>query len=192
MQNNPMNNQPNMGNMGNLGNQMPQQQVMNPQQQQQQPQFQQPQQFQQGQQQQVPQQQQQQQQKSSASQYNEIAEKFVHFYYAAFDDPRNRAQLANIYQSSSKFTFEQQSTEGQQNIIKMMSEFKFSTIQHAVKFWTAQPSGVPGGIMIIANGTVKLDNNNDLMFSQVFHIVPTSQNSSDYWCHNDIFCLNYT
>jgi len=190
--------QPNMGNFGNMGN-MGNMQQMNPQQQQQQP----PQQQQMGNQQQPPQQpqqqgqqQQQNQQKSDPNQgqfqYNTIAEKFLHFYYSAFDDPRNRGGLANIYQSSSKFTFEGKSCEGQQNIIKMMSEFKFSSIQHAVKFWTAQPSGVPGGILIVSNGTVKLDNGNDLMFAQTFHIVPASQNSSDYWCHNDIFCLNYT
>jgi len=197
MQNNNMQ-QPNMG-FGNMQQMNPQQQ--NPQQQQanqQQVNQQQVNQQQPQQQQQQPQQQQQQQQQQQKAdpnqgfQYNVIAEKFLHFYYSAFDDPRNRGSLANIYQQSSKFTFEGKSCEGQQNILKMMSEFKFSAIQHAVKFWTAQPSGVPGGILIIANGTVKLDNGNDLMFSQTFHIVPASQNSSDYWCHNDIFCLNYS
>eukprot|EP00743_Colponemidia_sp_Colp-15_P002047 GILK01002221.1.p1 GENE.GILK01002221.1~~GILK01002221.1.p1 ORF type:complete len:135 (+),score=13.68 GILK01002221.1:33-407(+) len=120
--------------------------------------------------------------------FNAIGTQFVQHYYATFDS--NRANLGNLYNESSMLTFEGAPTQGAQNIVNKLVSLAFQSVQHVIKTLDCQPSGVPGGIIAFVSGDLVVDGGaNPIKFAQVFHLLPTPNNS--YFCQNDMFRLNY-
>mmetsp|Transcript_66495 Transcript_66495/g.105691 ORF Transcript_66495/g.105691 Transcript_66495/m.105691 type:complete len:132 (+) Transcript_66495:91-486(+) len=125
----------------------------------------------------------------SAPDINQIGKSFVEHYYNLFDN--NRAQLANLFQGQSMLSFENEGFQGQQKIMeKLCNGVKFKTIQHQPKTLDCQPSG-QGGLLVMVTGQLKVDNEkNPLLFSEVFHLLPTDKTLKQFWVHNCIFRLN--
>jgi len=119
---------------------------------------------------------------------NAIATAFVKHYYTVFDT--DRSKLQNLYQASSKLTFEGSQFQGGSAIIGKLQSLPFKKVQHAIKSVDCQPSGC-GGLIVFVCGDLKVDDGeNALKFAQVFHLMPDSS-GSNYWVHNDVFRLNY-
>eukprot|EP00484_Ammonia_sp_Unknown_P000953 CAMPEP_0197020164 /NCGR_PEP_ID=MMETSP1384-20130603/886_1 /TAXON_ID=29189 /ORGANISM="Ammonia sp." /LENGTH=119 /DNA_ID=CAMNT_0042447733 /DNA_START=61 /DNA_END=417 /DNA_ORIENTATION=+ len=116
----------------------------------------------------------------SAPDINQIGKSFVEHYYNLFDN--NRAQLANLFQGQSMLSFENEGFQGQQKIMeKLCNGVKFKTIQHQPKTLDCQPSG-QGGLLVMVTGQLKVDNEkNPLLFSEVFHLLPTDKTLKQFW-----------
>jgi len=120
---------------------------------------------------------------------NTIAQAFVKHYYTLFDT--DRAKLANLYQASSKLTFEGQQFIGSGPIVGKLTSLNFKKVVHSIKTVDAQPSGC-GGIIVFCCGDLKIDDSeNPVKFAQCFHLMPTDASAKNFWVHNDLFRLNY-
>lgn len=87
-------------------------------------------------------------------------------------------------------TFEGQRVQGQQNIVKKLTELSFQTVQHAPQTVDCQPTP-NNGILVFVSGALRVDNDtNPLKFSQAFHLLPLPTGQG-YYVFNDIFRLNY-
>eukprot|EP00897_Mesotaenium_endlicherianum_P006141 jgi/Mesen1/5555/ME000280S04670 len=117
-----------------------------------------------------------------------LAKAFVEHYYTTFD--QNRGNLYALYQDSSMLTFEGEKFQGVQAIQTKISGLPFQQCKHHISTVDCQPSGPTGGMVVFVSGNLQLvDQEHQLRFSQMFHLIPTPQGS--YYVHNDIFRLNY-
>jgi len=128
----------------------------------------------------------------AAPNINAIGAAFVKHYYTLFDSKvEDRGKLANLYQPSSKMTFEGAFFQGAAAIVGKLTSLNFKKVLHNPKSVDCQPSGC-GGILVIVCGDLKLDDSeNPVKFSQIFHLMPTDATAKNFWVHNDIFRLNY-
>jgi Nuclear transport factor 2 (NTF2) domain len=64
----------------------------------------------------------------------------------------------------------------------------FQVVQHAIATIDSQPS--PGeGVLVFVSGTLAMDQDNPVQFSQIFNLLPLADGSG-YYVLNDIFRLN--
>eukprot|EP00457_Paulinella_chromatophora_P018404 gb/GEZN01019714.1/.p1 GENE.gb/GEZN01019714.1/~~gb/GEZN01019714.1/.p1 ORF type:complete len:133 (-),score=13.90 gb/GEZN01019714.1/:249-647(-) len=126
------------------------------------------------------------------SQADEIAKKFMRFYYTAFDDTAARVKLRALYRPGSKLFFDGKECVGPDAIIQHLCQgLKFKQIKHHIKTWDVVQSGAPRALLILVCGDVKVDDSpNALKFSQAFHIVGNEQ-MNNFFIAQDIFRLNY-
>eukprot|EP00460_Paracercomonas_marina_P001684 EW706611.1.p2 GENE.EW706611.1~~EW706611.1.p2 ORF type:complete len:134 (+),score=45.68 EW706611.1:47-448(+) len=128
-------------------------------------------------------------QPAAAPNINTIGQAFVRHYYTLFDT--DRSKLANLYQNTSKLTFEGTFFQGAAAIIGKLTALNFKKVVHSIKSVDCQPSGC-GGIIVFCCGDLKLDDGeNPVKFAQTFHLMPTDASAKNFWVHNDIFRLNY-
>ena len=94
-------------------------------------------------------------------------------------------------QAKSMLSFENEGYQGQQKIMeKLVNGMKFQKIQHIPKTLDVQPSGA-GGLLVMVTGQVKVDDEkNPLLFSELFHLMPTDKTLKNFWIQNCIFRLN--
>uniref|UniRef100_A0A0A9WZ74 Nuclear transport factor 2 n=2 Tax=Lygus hesperus TaxID=30085 RepID=A0A0A9WZ74_LYGHE len=125
-----------------------------------------------------------------ATDINAVAQAFVTHYYNLFDSGKEGiANLRMLYQDSSMLSFEGQNIQGSANIIRHLSELRFTSVNHVVKSMDVQPSGVPGALLVSVQGDLKVDGEaNPIKFAQVWHLLPQG---NSFWVYNDIFRLNY-
>ncbi|PLN79852.1 putative nuclear transport factor NTF-2 [Aspergillus taichungensis] len=123
------------------------------------------------------------------SNFSEIAEQFVTFYYQTFDN--NRQNLAGLYRDHSMLTFETSSVQGTAAIIEKLGSLPFQKVQHQVSTFDAQPSNAEGGILVLVTGALLVDEEQKPMnYSQSFQLLPDGAGS--YFVFNDVFRLIYS
>ncbi|KAI9499543.1 hypothetical protein BDB00DRAFT_752822 [Zychaea mexicana] len=122
------------------------------------------------------------------SDFNQVAEAFVKFYYETFDS--NREQLGPLYREHSMLTFEGQQFSGAGNIVQKLASLPFQKVAHRISTIDAQPSNPSVASLIVSvTGQLLVDEEqNPQMFSQSFNLVPEG---NSYYVFNDIFRLNY-
>lgn len=65
----------------------------------------------------------------------------------------------------------------------------FTSVAHVIDSIDAQPSGVPGALLVLVQGMLKIDDDeHPLKFVQTWHLLP-EESTGSYWVHNDIFRL---
>ncbi|KAI6151070.1 nuclear transport factor 2 [Pisolithus tinctorius] len=116
---------------------------------------------------------------------NVIAKHFTDFYYQTFGN--DRSQLAALYRPESMLTWEGKQILGVQAIVEKLTTLPFTKVQHQVVTMDAQPSWPNTNLIVSVTGFLKVDEDNPIPFSQVFHLV-SSDNS--FYVYNDIFRLN--
>jgi len=119
--------------------------------------------------------------------FEQLGKDFIELYYKTFDT--NRQNLAQLYGDQSMMTFEAQQFIGAQNIAAKLAELPFKKVQHQVVNCDCQPNPQNGGVIVFVTGKLLIDENqNPLMFAQIFHLAPTQ--SGGFFCMNDMFRLN--
>jgi len=120
------------------------------------------------------------------SNYNEVAQQFVQYYYQAFDADRNGVKP--LYRDNSCLTFETNQSMGVNSIIEKLTSLPFGKLQHNVATMDAQP--LPNdAILVLVTGALLIDDSqHPQSFAQTFHLVPAA---GSYYVLNDIFKLVY-
>ncbi|XP_004535086.1 probable nuclear transport factor 2 [Ceratitis capitata] len=120
-------------------------------------------------------------------QYEDIGKGFVQQYYATFDDPNLRANVANFYSATESFmSFEGVQIQGAPKIMEKLSSLSFQKISRVITAVDSQPM-FDGGVLINVLGRLKCDDDPPHAFSQVFVLRPIG---STFFCAHDIFRLN--
>mmetsp|Transcript_16287 Transcript_16287/g.23576 ORF Transcript_16287/g.23576 Transcript_16287/m.23576 type:complete len:124 (-) Transcript_16287:13-384(-) len=120
-----------------------------------------------------------------AQDINAVAQQFVQYYYGLFQT--NREGLRSLFTADSMLTFESEQFKGVDAIMEKFNSLTAGTIVHQVHTLDAQPSSTPGAILVLVSGTLQLDQDAPLKFSQVFHLNPSG---ASYFCYNVLFRLN--
>ena len=119
--------------------------------------------------------------------YEEIGKGFVQQYYALFDDPTQRANLANMYNAETSFmTFEGIQLQGAKNIMEKLTGLAFQKINRMITAVDSQPM-FDGGVLINVLGRLQCDDDPPHAYSQVFVLQPLG---GSFYCAHDIFRLN--
>ena len=118
--------------------------------------------------------------------FNTVGGQFVAFYYNVFQT--NRAGLADLFNEHSMLSFEGEHKQGVAAIVEKFQSLGMQSIAHQIITQDCQPSSTPGGILVFVTGLLKMDEDSPLKFTQVFHLLPTSNGS--FYVHNTIFRLN--
>lgn len=65
----------------------------------------------------------------------------------------------------------------------------FEKVEHVITTCDCQPVPAyqPNGILVFVSGTLRMDQNNPMTFSQCFHLMP---DGASFWVLNDMFRLN--
>ncbi|KAL4958275.1 putative nuclear transport factor NTF-2 [Aspergillus filifer] len=122
------------------------------------------------------------------SNFTEVAQQFVNFYYQTFDS--NRAGLAGLYRAESMLTFETSATQGAASIAEKLTSLPFQKVQHQIATLDAQPSNPQGGILVLVTGALLVDDEQKPMnYTQTFQLLPDGAGS--YFVFNDVFRLIY-
>nr|XP_036212578.1 probable nuclear transport factor 2 isoform X1 [Bactrocera oleae] len=140
-------------------------------------------------------------------QYEDIGKGFVQQYYATFDDPNLRANVANFYSATESFmSFEGVQLQGAPKIMEKLSvstwgtirltilltnfifvqSLSFQKISRVITAVDSQPM-FDGGVLINVLGRLKCDEDPPHAFSQVFVLRPLG---GTFFCAHDIFRLN--
>ncbi|CAG7918484.1 unnamed protein product [Penicillium olsonii] len=121
------------------------------------------------------------------SNFNEIAQQFVTFYYQTFDTQREN--LAGLYRDQSMLTFETSSVQGAGAIVEKLGALPFQKVQHQIATFDAQPSS-ENGIIVLVTGALLVDEEQKPMnYSQLFKLMPEG---TSYFVLNDVFRLIYS
>jgi len=116
------------------------------------------------------------------SNFEKIGRAFVDYYYNVFD--QNRSQLGPLYQDNSLLTWEGTKVQGKVNIVRHLEQLPFKRIKHNVTSTDCQPS-VSQGVLVMVSGELYVDDQSQpLKYSQVFHLMPSSQNN--FYVTNDV------
>ncbi|KAH3761783.1 nuclear transport factor 2 [Pelomyxa schiedti] len=115
--------------------------------------------------------------------FEAVAQQFAQHYYNTFDT--NRAALRALYQPQSMLTFEGQRFQGAEQIQSKLMSFS-TNVRHNVVAIDSQP--MPQGVLLTITGTLTIDQDNPLKFSQVFTLM---SNGGSYFVLNDLFRLLY-
>ncbi|KAL4969750.1 nuclear transport factor 2 family protein [Aspergillus stella-maris] len=122
------------------------------------------------------------------SNFTEVAQQFVNFYYQTFDS--SRAGLAGLYRDESMLTFETSATQGTASIVEKLTSLPFQKVQHQIATLDAQPSNPQGGILVLVTGALLVDDEQKPMnYTQTFQLLPDGAGS--YFVFNDVFRLIY-
>ncbi|GLV44496.1 Nuclear transport factor-2 [Carabus blaptoides fortunei] len=118
--------------------------------------------------------------------YEAIGKGFVQQYYALFDDPRQRPNLVNMYNTESSFmTFEGMQLQGSLKIMEKLNSLSFQKITRIITEVDSQPM-FDGGVLINVLGRLKADEDPPHAFSQVFVLKPLG---NSFFLQHDIFRL---
>ena len=79
--------------------------------------------------------------------------------------------------------------QGLEQIQAKFKKFTFSQIQYQFDEYDVQPVPIQGGMLIMIVGTLQIDSEMQVKFSQTFQIVPRP--TGDYCIVNDIFRTIY-
>lgn len=118
--------------------------------------------------------------------FNTVGLQFVEYYYNLFQSNRN--ELHTLFNDSSMLSFEGEHFKGTSQIIQKFLSLGMQSISHQILTSDVQPSSTPGGILVFVTGNLKMDQDNPLRFTQVFHL--NAQTAGGYYVHNTIFRLN--
>ncbi|XP_044271218.1 probable nuclear transport factor 2 isoform X1 [Tribolium madens] len=119
-------------------------------------------------------------------QYEAIGKGFVQQYYALFDEPSQRPNLANMYNIESSFmTFEGVQLQGSVKIMEKLTSLSFKKINRIITAVDSQPM-FDGGVLINVLGRLQADEDPPHAFSQVFVLKPLG---NSFFVQHDIFRL---
>ncbi|XP_011308964.1 probable nuclear transport factor 2 isoform X1 [Fopius arisanus] len=118
--------------------------------------------------------------------YEDIGKGFVQQYYALFDDPTQRCNLVNMYNTESSFmTFEGIQIQGSDKIMQKLNSLGFQKITRVLTAVDSQPM-FDGGVLIHVLGRLQADEDPPHAFSQIFVLKSLG---SAFFCQHDIFRL---
>lgn len=118
--------------------------------------------------------------------YEAIGKGFVQQYYALFDDPAQRPNLINMYNTETSFmTFEGFQIQGAIKIMEKLTSLTFQKINRIITAIDSQPM-FDGGVLINVLGRLQADEDPPHPFSQVFVLKPLE---NSFFCQHDIFRL---
>ncbi|KAK7794817.1 hypothetical protein R5R35_009387 [Gryllus longicercus] len=118
--------------------------------------------------------------------YEAIGKGFVQQYYAIFDDPAQRPNLINMYNTETSFmTFEGQQIQGAVKIMEKLTSLSFQKINRIITAVDSQPM-FDGGVLINVLGRLQCDDDPPHAYSQVFVLKPLG---NSFFCQHDIFRL---
>ena len=119
------------------------------------------------------------------SDFQTIGQQFCEHYYNTIS--QNRGDLADLYTGDSMLTYEGEAYMGVENIMEKLGSLP--AIRHQITTFDAQPT-VGEGIVCMIGGDLYIDSDsNPVKFAQTFHLQKGGK--FEYYCHNDIFRLNY-
>ncbi|KAB0795351.1 hypothetical protein PPYR_12190 [Photinus pyralis] len=119
-------------------------------------------------------------------QYEAIGKGFVQQYYALFDDPVQRPNLANMYNVESSFmTFEGTQLQGSVKIMEKLLSLSFQKISRAITAIDSQPM-FDGGVIINVLGRLQTDEDIPQAYIQTFILKPIE---GSFFVQHDIFRL---
>jgi len=116
--------------------------------------------------------------------FEEVGKNFVQHYYAMFDSQRD--QIATLYTKDSMLSFEGEQFLGVEQIMGKLGGMP--SIKHKITTFDAQPT-LNNGIIAFVSGDLVIDDGQPVKFAQTFHLAVGG--SAGYYCHNDLFRLNY-
>ncbi|XP_011139701.1 probable nuclear transport factor 2 isoform X1 [Harpegnathos saltator] len=120
------------------------------------------------------------------AQYEAIGKGFVQQYYMLFDDPAQRPNLINMYNTETSFmTFEGLQLQGAMKIMEKLTSLSFQKINRIITAIDSQPM-FDGGVLINVLGRLQADEDPPHAFSQTFVLKPMG---NSYFCQHDIFRL---
>eukprot|EP01095_Lingulamoeba_sp_RSL-Kostka_P006694 TRINITY_DN2109_c2_g1_i1.p1 TRINITY_DN2109_c2_g1~~TRINITY_DN2109_c2_g1_i1.p1 ORF type:complete len:123 (+),score=42.30 TRINITY_DN2109_c2_g1_i1:65-433(+) len=117
----------------------------------------------------------------------EVATEFAKYYYQMFDT--NREGLCDLYQEESMLTFEGTQHQGAQDIVEKLVSLPFKKVEHDIQTLDCQPT--VGGLLVFVSGALKVDDDNEIKFSQVFCLCELENSPGNFYVLNDMFRLNY-
>uniref|UniRef100_A0A8D8VVN4 NTF2-related export protein n=1 Tax=Cacopsylla melanoneura TaxID=428564 RepID=A0A8D8VVN4_9HEMI len=118
--------------------------------------------------------------------YEAIGKGFVQQYYALFDDPAQRPNLINMYNTETSFmTFEGIQLQGAVKIMEKFNSLSFQRINRIITAVDSQPM-FDGGVLINVLGRLQTDDDPPLTYSQTFTLKPIA---SSFYVQHDIFRL---
>jgi hypothetical protein len=118
--------------------------------------------------------------------YEAIGKGFVQQYYSIFDDPAQRPNLINMYNTESSFmTFEGLQIQGAVKIMEKLTSLSFQKINRIITAVDSQPM-FDGGVLINVLGRLQADEDPPHAYSQVFVLKPLG---NSFFCQHDIFRL---
>ncbi|KAK5645506.1 hypothetical protein RI129_006806 [Pyrocoelia pectoralis] len=119
-------------------------------------------------------------------QYEAIGKGFVQQYYALFDDPLQRPNLANMYNIESSFmTFEGTQLQGSAKIMEKLLSLSFQKITRVITSIDSQPM-FDGGVIINVLGRLQTDEDIPQAYIQTFILKPIE---GSFFVQHDIFRL---
>ncbi|XP_029037096.1 probable nuclear transport factor 2 isoform X2 [Osmia bicornis bicornis] len=119
-------------------------------------------------------------------QYEVIGKGFVQQYYALFDDPAQRPNLINMYNTESSFmTFEGLQIQGAIKIMEKLSSLTFQKINRIITAIDSQPM-FDGGVLINVLGRLQTDEDQPHAYIQTFVLKPIG---TSFYVQHDIFRL---
>ncbi|XP_034840123.1 probable nuclear transport factor 2 isoform X1 [Maniola jurtina] len=119
-------------------------------------------------------------------QYDAIGKGFVQQYYILFDDPAQRANLANMYNVETSFmTFEGVQLQGAVKIMEKLNSLTFQKIGRLITSVDSQPM-FDGGVLINVLGRLQCDDDPPHPYIQTFVLKPLGDS---FFVQHDIFRL---
>ncbi|CAK9809745.1 Probable nuclear transport factor 2 [Anthophora quadrimaculata] len=119
-------------------------------------------------------------------QYEVIGKGFVQQYYAMFDDPAQRPNLINMYNTELSFmTFEGLQIQGAIKIMEKLSSLTFQKINRIITAIDSQPM-FDGGVLISVLGRLQTDEDQPHAYIQTFVLKPIG---TSFYVQHDIFRL---
>ena len=118
--------------------------------------------------------------------FNSIGLQFVEYYYSLFQT--NRANLQTLFTEDSMLSFEGEHFKGAAQIVFKFQSLGMQSIVHQIQTHDIQPSSTPGGIIVFVTGSLKMDEDAPLKFTQVFNL--NQGPTGSYYVHNTLFRLN--
>ncbi|GIQ82639.1 hypothetical protein KIPB_003808 [Kipferlia bialata] len=121
------------------------------------------------------------------NQFDQVAQGFVQYYYACFDDVQKRGELRNVYTEMSLLTFQGRRYQGVTNIMEKLGALGFQTVAHRVNSIEAQPT-FNNSVLVQVAGEMVTDGETDkpVQFCETFTLTKVAGQES-YFVLNDIF-----
>ncbi|XP_063238927.1 probable nuclear transport factor 2 isoform X2 [Bacillus rossius redtenbacheri] len=118
--------------------------------------------------------------------YEAIGKGFVQQYYAIFDDPVQRPNLINMYNTETSFmTFEGQQIQGAVKIMEKLTSLSFQKINRIITAVDSQPM-FDGGVLINVLGRLQTDDDPPHAYVQTFVLKPIG---TSFYVQHDLFRL---
>ncbi|XP_017301260.1 LOW QUALITY PROTEIN: probable nuclear transport factor 2 [Diaphorina citri] len=119
--------------------------------------------------------------------YEAIGKGFVQQYYALFDDPAQRPNLINMYNTETSFmTFEGIQLQGAVKIMEKFNSLSFQRINREIITAVDSQPMFDGGVLINVLGRIQCDDDPPHAYSQIFVLKPLG---ASFYCQHDIFRL---